>query len=324
MVWLNLCKRNNFSPRYRRQVACPPNYAKALPEGNGAYIPKGEVVTMLDRTGRPVRNPAAYQRAITRNRAAGSGNDGVFGRNATAPTTRRGKPAKRLTKKDRELRALDRNDAKHLATFHTRQLALKKGNLAPGETLSPVVKGDVLSANEQAMIKDFVQEQLKATMDVRRTWERFNETYTFAFDSASWKLVDLNLGAASDIVHYKPLLFKFLIVAKVVGNGGLANIALRWLRYNDILVTSTPGNSAINGVQDDYSVNVRDRLVPLAYQPAAPLEYESRFRGIVLHPDEEFQLAHVRNATNGAPGTSSFNVILNATGHYRNVEVGEL
>lgn len=267
---------------------------------------------LLDRAGKPVRNPSAYLAAINRSQGGT--------RMVSAPTTTRalqGNRARKMTKAEKSLRALDRMDTKLLTEHHTKKMAAK---VAP--------RTGTLTQAQQDTIAAFVKQQLAATADIRRTWERYSDMLHNwnTGTNAAWSDASLNLGTTSAYYHYKPLLFRFNSLFRlsngtpdvdVVGYG-----QVRFLVLNEE-IDSTISSSQIIALEDDHTINRRDRMIPISGYPSV---YETRFSGIVLRPGEDMFVGYRYLNTHSVneASTTQWTCAMGFSGNSRAIETGEL
>lgn len=168
--------------------------------------------------------------------------------------------------------------------------------------------------------KDVVRDLARSDMDLSSTWERFIQGFTKKSLVSSGsirnpsptllvKAEDNSLG----LVHYKDMTCKLSFSTTATSNlEGL--ISLRVYRWNTDLLSSISA-TVFGQVDDDYSINVRQRSFIVSVSKNYPYQYEFTVPNMRLKADETFAIFA------GCVGTS-ISVSTMLYGHYREMDKG--
>lgn len=253
----------------------------------------------FDRQGRPIRNPAAYQQAVAARAAMGS----------SPPRRRRGA---RTTKQERTDRNLDRHDG-NLMRKHKVD---KKLDALGVQSLTKL---------QMSSIEAEVKQQLAATSESRRSWERFISSIGVAgTPAAGWGREWWQSNSDdSSIRHLKGLEFTFIYIASLTAstfrNSCLLENRARWIMRQTEQDAGAMTDSEVDDTDRNYRINRRERVF---YATPIPYEYKTRFNGVIIPPESAFDL-YIKNV-NKQGGAAYETGLIVATAHSRVIEVGEL
>lgn len=167
-------------------------------------------------------------------------------------------------------------------------------------------------------VDDIHKDMLRQSMDLSTLWERWstgwNGNVTQA--GATWKYSNCSLQwSTNGFVHIKDVVYRIISMLNASGVKW-TEIDYRWIRYPADLRSSGLASADVNAVDDDYSINIRDRssnMLTYQYQPVIRNEY--RFNGFRLKPDEKVDLwLRTRD--------QSVTFDIDVTAHYREMEKG--
>lgn len=151
--------------------------------------------------------------------------------------------------------------------------------------------------------------------DYARNWERYAHWVALPnIQNTYQRLILLAGSTTNDYMHYKNLTFS--LYCRTRGSDPKHDIfEYRWYKWNSELKANL-ADQDITDLEKDYSVNLRQRYWPSS--TTADKVYESRFKGVLLQPEESFAVYAKR-----IQGNDEIEGVMMVTGWVREWDRGE-